>query len=179
MLRHAREIEEVKHEKSRIMIFPDYTIQVQKARKSYDTVKLKLRSMGLTYMLMFPSKLEVLHAGKAHFFSTPQAAWDWATETPHITCNRRPAWGSTDAPRGEGPGAESPRDGCPRHSRSRRNRRTNKINKTTQSPESKIYTDATDSPETNQLPVDAVDPSNNEAPLLTLIIFFTLPAPEN
>ena len=59
ILRHAREVGEVKYKNSRIMIFPDYTIQVQKARKSYDGVKQKLRYMGLTYLLMFPSKLKV------------------------------------------------------------------------------------------------------------------------
>ena len=107
ILQHARETEEVKFENSRIMIFPDYTLQVQKIRKSYDAVKQKLRSMGLTYMLMFPSKLKVIHASKSHFFTTPQTAWDWATTSPHIKCNPVPTWGSTDAPDREGPSGKA------------------------------------------------------------------------
>ncbi|KAJ1164621.1 hypothetical protein NDU88_005056 [Pleurodeles waltl] len=28
-------------------------------------------------MLLIPAKLEVLHAGRSHFFQTPEAVWDW------------------------------------------------------------------------------------------------------
>ena len=94
ILRQAREKGEVSHNGQKIMIFPDYTLQVQKARKTYEAVKIKLRAMGLKYMLLFPAKLKVLHEGRSHFFTTPQSAWDWATESPNIQCNKIPPWGN-------------------------------------------------------------------------------------
>ena len=99
--------------------------QVQKARKTYEAVKIKLRAMCLKYMLMFPAKLKVLHDGRAHFFSTPQEAWDWATESPNIKCNPAPQWGSGAAPKERRPNDDYREEGGKhkrRRSRSRRNR---------------------------------------------------------
>ena len=141
ILRHAREKGEIRHENTRIMIFPDYTTQVQKARKSYDAVKIKLRAMGLTYMLNFPSRLKVLHAGKAHFFTTPQAAWDWATETPNIVPNRQPGWGATEESGERGPETGDGQTRRPRRSRSRRNRRTDRGDVGSQGPDNKLPTE--------------------------------------
>ena len=95
ILRQARELGSIAYENSKILIFPDYTLQVQKARRNFETVKSKLRTMGLQYRLMFPAKLKVLHNGKSHFFSTPGAAWEWATETPTLVCNDPPPWGTS------------------------------------------------------------------------------------
>mgnify|MGYP002804399224 CR=1 FL=1 len=75
ILRKARELGATHYDNHKIMLFPDYTPQVQKARKTYEAVKIKLRAMGLKYMLMFPAKLKVIHEGKAHFFSTSREAW--------------------------------------------------------------------------------------------------------
>ena len=99
VLRKARELGTIHYENQKIMLFPDYTPQVQKARKTFEAVKIKLRAMGLQYMLMFPAKLKVIHEGKTHFFSTSREAWDWATESPHIVCNAVPGWGSGAVPK--------------------------------------------------------------------------------
>ncbi|KAJ1079749.1 hypothetical protein NDU88_000003 [Pleurodeles waltl] len=40
-------------------------------------VKRKLKELEYTYMLLFPAKLKVLHAGRSHFFQTPKAICDW------------------------------------------------------------------------------------------------------
>ena len=97
ILRQAREMGDLNYENSK-MIFPDYTLQVQKAQRTFEAVKQKRRTMGLTYINRFPAKLKVLHAGKSNFFSTTQEAWDWATENHTLRSNLGPPWGSTDAP---------------------------------------------------------------------------------
>ena len=66
ILQQAREVGEVKHENSRIIILPDYSIQVQRGRKSYDAVKQKLRSMGLTYTDV-PLQIESFTRGQISF----------------------------------------------------------------------------------------------------------------
>ena len=91
---------DVQYESQRIMIFPDYMIQVQKARKTFEAVKIKLRSMGLQYMRMFPAKLRVIHGGKTHFFTTSHAAWDWAKGDPEPQVQPGATLGPLGAPEG-------------------------------------------------------------------------------
>ncbi|KAJ1163598.1 hypothetical protein NDU88_004054 [Pleurodeles waltl] len=50
---------------------------VQLQRQSFAGVKRKLKELGYTCMLLFPANLKVLHAGRSHFFQSPEAAWDW------------------------------------------------------------------------------------------------------
>lgn len=64
------------------MAFPDYSREVQKQRKTIDSVKDKLRQMHITYMLLFPAKLKVIYRDKALFFTTPGEAWHWLEECP-------------------------------------------------------------------------------------------------
>ena len=82
------------------MVFPDYSTQVQKNRRSYNKVKQKLRALGIRYMLMFPAKLKVIYQGKVLFFVTSESAWDWAMETPNVKPNQNPPWGSAQSPEG-------------------------------------------------------------------------------
>ena len=77
------------------MIFPDYSLQVQKNRCSYDKVKQNLRTLEIRYMLVYPAKLKVIYQGKAIFFTTPEEAKDWAMETPNLKPNPVPEWGSS------------------------------------------------------------------------------------
>ena len=125
ILRKARELVTIHYDNHKIMLFPDYTPQVQKARKTYEAVKIKLRAMGLQYMLMFPAKLKVIHEGKTHFFSTSREAWDWATESPHIVCNAVPEWGAGAVPKEKRVKTDLPKNGSKakrQRSRSRRSR---------------------------------------------------------
>ncbi|KAJ1116613.1 hypothetical protein NDU88_004819 [Pleurodeles waltl] len=71
----------------RVVGFPERTMAVQLQRQPYAGVKRKLKDLGYTYMLLYPAKLKVLHAGCSHFFQSPEAAWDQlerndGTETP-------------------------------------------------------------------------------------------------
>ena len=124
IMRKARELGSVHYENHKIMLFPDYTPQVQKARKTYEAVKIKLRAMGLQYMLMFPAKLKVIHEGKTHFFSTSREAWDWATESPHITCNAVPEWGAGLGPREKRENTDQTKEGSKMKRQRSRSRRT-------------------------------------------------------
>lgn len=68
ILREARKMGEIRHENAKIMIFPDYSREVQKQRQTFDSVKAKLREHKIQYMLLFLAKLKVLYMGKSHFF---------------------------------------------------------------------------------------------------------------
>ncbi|KAJ1204463.1 hypothetical protein NDU88_008240 [Pleurodeles waltl] len=64
---------------------------VQLQRQSYIGVKQKLKEFSYTYMLLYPAKFKVLHAGPVHFFQMPEAVWDWlelrtGEESPGIQC---------------------------------------------------------------------------------------------
>ncbi|KAJ1140003.1 hypothetical protein NDU88_006364 [Pleurodeles waltl] len=80
ILREARSQPDLRWNNNRILIFLDYTCEVQARRCSYEGVKQKLRAMQLTYMLLFPARLKVLFNGKAFFFDSPETAWDWLME---------------------------------------------------------------------------------------------------
>ncbi|RXN07446.1 LINE-1 type transposase domain-containing 1 [Labeo rohita] len=55
----------------RIHFFPDFSAELQNARKAYMDVKRMLRDREIEYSFAYPSKLRILHRGKAKFFSTP------------------------------------------------------------------------------------------------------------
>ena len=56
ILRLAREKGELRYGAGQVMIFPDYSLQVQRNRRSYDKVKQKLRALIIRYMLMYQAK---------------------------------------------------------------------------------------------------------------------------
>ncbi|KAJ1106551.1 hypothetical protein NDU88_003952 [Pleurodeles waltl] len=62
---------------AQIMLFPDYTLAVQRDQTSYMHLKRRLRAVSLDYSLLFPAKLRIVAEGKAHFFTMPEAAWEW------------------------------------------------------------------------------------------------------
>ena len=101
--------------------------------------------MGLIYMLMFPSKRKVLHAGKSYFFATPQAAWDWVRKNLHISRGLVPPWGSTDTSEIGGLGGRAPKGYRQRCSRSWRKWEADQRARANHSLEDEMYTDATDS----------------------------------
>ncbi|KAJ1155330.1 hypothetical protein NDU88_008060 [Pleurodeles waltl] len=106
ILKEARRTEGLQWENHKILIFPDYTREVQTRRRSYEHVKQKLKAMQLSYMLLFPARLKVLMAGKAYFFESPENAWDWLTEEG-VGARREPMKPTGGALR-EGPPVEGP-----------------------------------------------------------------------
>lgn len=54
VLRDSRELDGLRFEGAKLMIFPEFSVETQKLRKSFDHVKLNLRQRGLKYSMLFP-----------------------------------------------------------------------------------------------------------------------------
>ena len=81
ILKAAREKVPLKFENHTITIYPDYTKRVQESRKSFLSVKQKLRAMDIKYMLLYPARLRVIYNGQSHFFEQPEEVWQWLDMT--------------------------------------------------------------------------------------------------
>ena len=77
ILQAARVAPAVKINNAIIRFFPDFTMQVQQARREFLEVKAALRNEGLKYAMLFPAKLRVEAQGRTQFFYKPAEAWDW------------------------------------------------------------------------------------------------------
>ncbi len=69
ILRLVREHKEVYYSNRHIHFFPDFSVELQNALKAYTDVKRRDRE--IEYSFAYPSKLRILHMGKAKIFSTP------------------------------------------------------------------------------------------------------------
>ncbi|KAJ1087947.1 hypothetical protein NDU88_001106 [Pleurodeles waltl] len=84
-LQAARDLNPITVDNTRISLYPDYTLMVQKCRACFQVVKRRLRTEGLKYALLFPARLRVTFNQKTHFFETPDSACDWLDATfPHL-----------------------------------------------------------------------------------------------
>lgn len=82
MLRESRKIEALHFEGARLMILPDFSVVVQKQRKSFDHVKLALRQKGLKYSMLVPARLWVQDGETHRFFTAPKDAANWLESLP-------------------------------------------------------------------------------------------------
>lgn len=48
------------HEAAHLMFFPDFSVDTQRLRKSFDAVKQSLRSRNIKYSMLFPARLRVV-----------------------------------------------------------------------------------------------------------------------
>lgn len=78
VLRSARTQGELHYENTKLLIFPDYSVETQRQRKSFDHVRAMLREKGIKYNMLFPAKLRVQDGEKVHFFTSPREASAWA-----------------------------------------------------------------------------------------------------
>lgn len=78
ILKAAREKGELRYENSVLSIFPDFSVAVQKSRKSFDATKKILRAKQIKYAMMYPAKLKIIHANKVSFFTNPEEACSFA-----------------------------------------------------------------------------------------------------
>lgn len=53
VLREARKLEELLHENVKVMIFPDYSMETQRLRRTFDPAKAQLCTKGLKYRMLF------------------------------------------------------------------------------------------------------------------------------
>lgn len=73
ILRLAREKKQLEFQGSRIFIYPDFSAELTKKRRSFDSVKRKLRNLNMNYFIRYPSTLCVTVDGKLQ----------------HLTCHKR------------------------------------------------------------------------------------------
>lgn len=74
ILRLAREKKDLFLNGVRIFIFPDYSPDLTKRRRSFDPVKRRLRELHLSFSLRYPCKLHVFADGNEQIFTDHKAA---------------------------------------------------------------------------------------------------------
>lgn len=67
--------------------FPDFSPDLQKHRCSFVEVRKQLREKGLTYGMLYPSKLRVEHHGSIKFFESSSDASEWLDTLASIFLN--------------------------------------------------------------------------------------------
>lgn len=66
---------------ARISFYSDFSTTVMKKRKTYDTVKQRLRERGMSYAMLFPAILQVTHSSSKKF-STPEEVCAFINSLP-------------------------------------------------------------------------------------------------
>lgn len=83
-LRVARERQVLSFEGSTLSLYPDFTAQVQEARRHFVPMKRQLKEMGLEYAMLYPARLRVRKQNIDHVFTDPQtlkkALQEWKRE---------------------------------------------------------------------------------------------------
>lgn len=60
-----------------IAVFPDFSAEVQRRRKTFTEAKRRLRIKHVKYAMLFPARLTVEGEDRVHFFDDPEAAIAW------------------------------------------------------------------------------------------------------
>ncbi len=74
ILRLAREKKELFFKGTRIYIYPDFSAELLKRRRSFDKVKRRLRELYLKYSLRYPCTLSVIVGGKPQLYTCHKTA---------------------------------------------------------------------------------------------------------
>lgn len=82
ILREARKVGELRTENAKIMLFPDYSVETQRQRRTFDQVKAQMRVKGLKYSMLFPARLRVVDGETTKFFTSPEEAARWLESLP-------------------------------------------------------------------------------------------------
>ncbi|XP_018425358.1 PREDICTED: LINE-1 type transposase domain-containing protein 1 [Nanorana parkeri] len=77
ILRKARDMGEISLAGSKIMLFPDFSQEVQRRRAKFMDVKKRLQHLHLSYSMIYPARLRVIAAGETHFFDNLSQASSW------------------------------------------------------------------------------------------------------
>ncbi|KAJ8389638.1 hypothetical protein AAFF_G00118750 [Aldrovandia affinis] len=81
VLRLARERGRLEFQGRQVMIFPDFSAELNKRRAEYVEVKKLLREKeGVRYGLVYPARLRVSFQGQEKMFDTPQAVKDFIAD---------------------------------------------------------------------------------------------------
>lgn len=82
VLRADRVQGEIRHQNNKLLIFPDYSVETQKLRRSFDQVKAAMRLKGIRYSVLFPARLRVQDGETTRFFTSPRDANAWLESLP-------------------------------------------------------------------------------------------------
>lgn len=82
MLRAAHEAGDIPYGNVKLLMFPDYTLETQRQRRSFSAVKAKLRVKGIRYSILFPAKLRVVDGETVRIFTSPKDANAWLETLP-------------------------------------------------------------------------------------------------
>ncbi|KAJ8366476.1 hypothetical protein AAFF_G00353560 [Aldrovandia affinis] len=81
VLRLAREKGRLEFQGRQVMIFPDFSAELNKRRAEYVEVKKLFREKeGVRYGLVYPARLRVSFQGQEKMFDTPQAVKDFIAD---------------------------------------------------------------------------------------------------
>lgn len=72
----------IPYRNTQLMMFPDYTLETQRQRRSFDAVKAALRFKGIRYSILFPVKLRVIDRETVRIFTSPKDAGAWLKTLP-------------------------------------------------------------------------------------------------
>lgn len=84
LLRAARVAREISYQNTKLLLFPDYTMETQKQQRSFDVVKAAMRVKGIKYSILFPAKLRVVDGETVPFFTNPRDATSWLELLPSL-----------------------------------------------------------------------------------------------
>lgn len=82
ILAASRKHDELKFENAKVMLFPDFSAETQRKRRSFNDVRKRLREKNIQYSMLYPSKLRVQHKGAVKFFDNPSDANEWLDRNP-------------------------------------------------------------------------------------------------
>lgn len=82
LLRAARQAGNLPYHNVKLMLFPDYTVETQRQRRSFDGVKAALWAKGISYSILFPAKLRVFDSETVWIFTSPKDACAWLETLP-------------------------------------------------------------------------------------------------
>lgn len=88
LLRAARAVWEISYQNAKPLLFPDYTVETQKMRRSFDAVKAAMRSKSIKYSILFPAKLRVVDNEVVRLFTNPREAASWLESLPSLKMRR-------------------------------------------------------------------------------------------
>lgn len=77
VLRAARVQRDLDYQNTKLLIFPDYLVETQKMRRSFDQVKAAMCTRGIRYSVLFLARLRVQDGETTRFFTSPRDASSW------------------------------------------------------------------------------------------------------
>lgn len=77
ILREARKHPTLPYEHTNVHLYPDFTADLQKRRKTFTDIRRRLREREIKYSMLYPCRLRVQHGGSVKFFESPDDADAW------------------------------------------------------------------------------------------------------